>query len=63
MGTAEDARQAKALENISHHMKEVVRVFTALNENFVAFVKKMDEWNEVLLDAPDMQDTSKENKP
>lgn len=50
MGDADEARKAKSLNNIEHHLKELVKVIATLNQNFVDFAKKANEW-EIITDS------------
>lgn len=50
MTSAED-RQAKALEGIERSAKELVKIFTTFNENFVAFSKQMQASDEAYTQA------------
>lgn len=48
MTDATQARQAKALENIAHELRETNRVLKTLNENFVAVGKQFKTWLETV---------------
>lgn len=50
MTSAED-RQAKALEGIERSAKELIKIFTTFNENFVAFSKQMQASDEAYTQA------------
>lgn len=43
MSDADQARGVRALVNIEHSLKELVKVMATLNSNFVAFVDKFSE--------------------
>lgn len=66
MGDADEARKAKSLNNIEHHLKELVRVMSTLNENFVALVKVLKEadveiYSTVSSDQLTLEEADKEN--
>lgn len=44
MSDADAARTAKAVQEISHQLKELVRVQTVFNENFVTIAKHLKEF-------------------
>lgn len=69
MSDADEARKARSLNNIEHHLKELVRVFVAFNENFVKLVQTFQE-SEVTIesetygsghDQMTLEDADKEN--
>jgi hypothetical protein len=43
VGDAEQANTARSLKSIDLSLKKLANVMEALNENFVAFVKKLDQ--------------------
>lgn len=65
MSEADQARIAKSLNSIDHSMRELVKVWAAFNENFVALVKKLEEWEamSVLDTTTEIVTTSWDNVP
>lgn len=53
MGDADAARSAKHLGEISHSLKQLVKIFETVNLNFVAFARKLEE-----MDATVIMDTT-----
>lgn len=47
MTDADNARIAKALANLDHHMGKLVRIMDAVNENMVAVGKTFNAWLEI----------------
>lgn len=44
MSDADEARSAKALQEIAHHLKELVKTQASLNENIVTFIRDAREF-------------------
>jgi hypothetical protein len=58
MSEADEARKAKSLNSIDHSLRDLVKVLVVMNENFVAFVKKLEDWEIVEIGS----NTDEENK-
>lgn len=62
MSDADQAHIARHLKGLEHHAKVIAGVLVALNENFVALVKKIEEWETMtVFDETTETETDKEN--
>lgn len=50
MSDSDQQRAARSLNNIDHHLRELVKVLATLNENFVAVGKDVKTWIGLLTD-------------